>query len=140
MLSRGSLNRNEARERAAALALRMPWTHIIGSGASIERPAGDALVAAAKLDRRQFDLLYRNFLDPIYRYCYRRTGTVHAAEDATQQVFLLALARLDTCRNETFQGWLFTIARNVTATMARSARPSTTLEEIAEIVPHSGPS
>ena len=49
----------------------------------------------------------------VYRYAYRLTGSVHDAEDLTQQVFLVAhrkmgqLRRLDRAR-----GWLFAILRN----------------------------
>ena len=52
-------------------------------------------------------------LDAVYRYAYRLAGTVHDAEDLTQQVFLLAQQRLDQLREaDRARAWLFTILRN----------------------------
>ncbi|HEY7033604.1 MAG TPA: sigma-70 family RNA polymerase sigma factor [Thermomicrobiales bacterium] len=86
------------------------------------------VVALAKVDRRAFEPLYRRYLGPIFGYCYHRLGNAQAAEDATQQVFTHALAQLHTCRDESFRGWLYAIAHNVTANLVRSWRPSASLE------------
>ena len=80
-----------------------------------------------------FDEIYRAYLDPIYGYCHRRLGTRHAAEDATQQVFTQALAKLHTLRDQSPRGWLFTIARNVTANVIRSWRPSSSLDAVFDV-------
>ena len=57
--------------------------------------------------------LIDDHLDAVYRYAYRLTGSVHDAEDLTQQVFLLAQERLDQLREaDRARGWLFTILRN----------------------------
>lgn len=74
-----------------------------------------ALVARAKLDRQAFAPLYRRYVDPIYRYCYRCLGSRAAAEDATSQVFLKALAALPGFGGGSFRAWLFAIAHNVVA-------------------------
>jgi RNA polymerase sigma-70 factor (ECF subfamily) len=76
-----------------------------------------ALVARAKAgDREAYTVLYRQYLDDVYRYALVRLGSKEAAEDATQTVFVRALAALPTCRqNAAFVGWLFTIARRVVA-------------------------
>lgn len=71
------------------------------------------LVAAATRDRRAFAPLYQRYLDPVYRYSYRRLGSREAAEDATSQVFYRAMAGLDRFRGGSFRAWLFTIAHNV---------------------------
>jgi RNA polymerase sigma-70 factor (ECF subfamily) len=99
--------------------------------------AGDdeaALVAAAKADRRAFTPLYRRYVDPIYRYCYRRLGNREAAEDATSLVFARALAALPNCREESFRSWLFAIAHNVIANDIRAARPQQPLAEAELLV------
>jgi RNA polymerase sigma-70 factor (ECF subfamily) len=89
-------------------------------------------VARAKRDRQAFEPLYRAYLGPVYGYCYRRLGNAEAAEDATHQVFAQAMARLTSCRNEAFRGWLFAIAHNVTANIVRDWHPSASLEAATE--------
>jgi len=79
------------------------------------------LVACAKADRRAFAPLYARYLDPVYRYCYRRLGSKEAAEDATSQVFAKALTALPSYRDGSFGGWLFAIAHNVVADGYRRA-------------------
>ena len=93
-----------------------------------------ALIAAAKADRRAFAPLYRRYVNPIYRYCYRRLGGREAAEDATSLVFARALAALPSCREESFRSWLFAIAHNVIANDIRAARPQQPLADAALLV------
>lgn len=64
-------------------------------------------------DNSNVQRLIDDHLDAVYRYAYRLTGTVHDAEDLTQQVFLLAQERFEQLREvERARGWLFTILRN----------------------------
>ncbi len=77
---------------------------------------GDAeLVARAQQgDPQAFALLYRRYLDQVYTFAAHRLESREAAEDATQAIFLKAVASLSQCRDrERFAGWLFAIARNV---------------------------
>jgi len=49
----------------------------------------------------------------LYRYAYRLTGSVADAEDLTQQVFLIAQARIGQVRDpESVRSWMYTILRN----------------------------
>ncbi|MGI8642878.1 MAG: RNA polymerase sigma factor [Thermomicrobiales bacterium] len=98
-----------------------------------------ATVARAKVDRAAFAALYDHYLAPVYRYCLLRLESREAAEDATSQVFTRALASLDSCRDETFGGWPFAIARSVVTDQWRKNWPTRPLEE-AEVVPDPGPS
>jgi len=82
-----------------------------------------ALVARAQADPRAFAPLYERYVDPVYRYCYRRVGSREAAEDATALVFTKALAALPAYRAGSFAGWLFAIAHNVVADVHRRRRP-----------------
>ena len=93
-----------------------------------------ALVALARADPRAFAPLYARYLDPVYRYCYRRLGSKEAAEDATSQVFAKALAALPAYRDGSFAGWLFAIARNVVADAHRRRRPEGPLEAAGDSV------
>jgi len=86
------------------------------------------LVERARTDRRAFAVLCTRYVTAVYRYCYRRLGSREAAEDATSQVFVKALAALSTYRTYSFAGWLFAIARNVVADAYRSRRPTEPLD------------
>jgi RNA polymerase sigma-70 factor (ECF subfamily) len=71
------------------------------------------LVAAARANPRAFTPLYRRYVNPVHRYCYLKLGDRHAAEDATSEVFLKALAGLGGYHGGYFAGWLFRIAQHV---------------------------
>jgi RNA polymerase sigma-70 factor (ECF subfamily) len=93
------------------------------------------LVAAAQRDRAAFAPLYSRYARPIYRYCFRRLGDHDAAEDATSQTFVKALAGIHRCRPEqgSFRSWLFTIADRVVTDCYRRKKPRAGIEEAVEI-------
>jgi RNA polymerase sigma-70 factor (ECF subfamily) len=76
----------------------------------------------------------------VYAYALYELGDHHAAEDATERVFLRALAAIPRFREQarpedgpeasTFRVWLFRIARNVVANERRTRRrrPTASLE------------
>jgi RNA polymerase sigma-70 factor (ECF subfamily) len=86
-----------------------------------------ALVARAKRgDREAYTLLYRRYLDDVYRFALGRLGNREAAEDAVQNIFVRALTALPSCHeNAAFAGWLFAIARNVVTDQLRTRRHET---------------
>jgi RNA polymerase sigma-70 factor (ECF subfamily) len=94
----------------------------------LDRP----LVEAARRDPANFDALYRRYLAQVYSYAYYELGDHHAAEDATERVFLAALANLSRFQERakpadgdgasTFRVWLFRIARNIVSNERRTAR------------------
>jgi RNA polymerase sigma-70 factor, ECF subfamily len=98
------------------------------------------LVEAARWDPARFDALYRKYLAQVYAYALYELADHHAAEDATERVFMRALAALPRFRElatpqdgpdaSTFRVWLFRIARNVVANERRSRRrrPAASLE------------
>jgi RNA polymerase sigma-70 factor (ECF subfamily) len=93
------------------------------------------LVIGAKADPRAFAPLYARYVDPVYRYCFRRLGHPEAAADATSQVFAKALAALPGYREDapSFRSWLFAIAHNVLVDEARARRVTSTLDAAAEV-------
>jgi RNA polymerase sigma-70 factor (ECF subfamily) len=123
--------------------------------ARLDRDRG--LVEAARRDPACFDALYRKYLAQVYSYAYYELRDHHAAEDATERVFMQALAglprfeeRVDdfissrsvstesgphSAEISTFRVWLFRIAHNVIANERRRdrRRPVTPLEEAAEL-------
>lgn len=98
-------------------------------------PAGEAAqVERAKLDPVAFAPLYRRYLDPVYRYCYRRLGSREAAEDATSLVFERVLKALPTYRGGSVRAWIFAIAHNVVVDSFRAARPHESLVAANDLV------
>jgi RNA polymerase sigma-70 factor (ECF subfamily) len=97
------------------------------------------LVALAQVDPQAFALLYRRYVNPIHRYCYRRLGNREASEDATSLVFTKAFASLPSFRSGSFRSWLFAIAYYVITDDFRGRRAVTTLD-MASDVPDHGPS
>jgi RNA polymerase sigma-70 factor (ECF subfamily) len=97
--------------------------------------ADDAeLVARAQADRQAFALLYRRYLDPVHRYCYRRLGSREAAEDATSIVFTKALTSLPNYRAGSFRSWLFAIAHHVITDDLRARRVVADLDAATEVM------
>ena len=71
------------------------------------------LMRAALEDAGAFEVLYRRWISPVFRYLYIRTGNKTDAEDLTSQVFLAVYQQIPRYRHQgNFAGWLFTIARN----------------------------
>lgn len=105
--------------------------------ASDER-SDEELVRLALRDPAHFAHLYRRYVVGTYRYCDRCLGNREDAEEATQTVFLRALASLGTCRHpEAFRSWLFAIAHNVIVS-TRMAKRSTVALDLAEMVHDAG--
>ncbi len=89
-----------------------------------------ALVRAAKRNRSAFAVLYRRYVDQIYRYIYSRVGRKADAEDLTARVFTEALEGLDGYREQgEFSAWLFTIAHRRVVDHYRQKRPTQPLNE-----------
>lgn len=91
------------------------------------------LVARAQADRQAFAALYRRYVDPVHRYCYRRLGSREAAEDATSLVFTKALASLPRYRDGSFRSWLFAIAYHVITDDLRARRVVAELNAAGEV-------
>lgn len=99
----------------------------------------DALVVAAQEDRRAFAPLYERYVTPVYRYCLYRLDSREAAEDATSLIFTRALGALPRYQpgRGSFRSWLFVIAHNVVADIARRARPAVPLPDMPAADGHS---
>ncbi|MFL5759924.1 MAG: RNA polymerase sigma factor [Thermomicrobiales bacterium] len=91
------------------------------------------LVAAAQRERAAFAPLYARYARPIYRYCYRRLGSHEAAEDATSQTFMKALAAIGRYRDGSFRAWMFTIADRVVIDLQRRQRPQPELDAASNV-------
>lgn len=64
-------------------------------------------------EEKALEILISRYLKIIYNFCYRYTGDINAAEDATQETFVKVwknLKRFD--KNKKFRTWIFQIAKN----------------------------
>lgn len=78
------------------------------------------IVRAAQHDPAAFLLLYRHYLEPIYRYLYQRAGNTPAAEDLTARTWLAARTGLPGYREKVpFSAWLFALARQAAESQLR---------------------
>jgi RNA polymerase sigma-70 factor, ECF subfamily len=91
------------------------------------------LVAAAQRDPAEFGPLYERYVDQIYRFAYRRTGSHADAEDVTAQTFQQALAALPSYewRGLPFGAWLYRIASNVINRRGRTSSREVTVEDVS---------
>lgn len=96
------------------------------------------LVAAARLDRGAFAPLYERYRDDLLRYTFYCLGDWDDAADATQQIFVNAMAGLPRFvdRGDSFRAWLFRIAHNevITRGQRRARQPRSPLIEGAEVI------
>lgn len=68
--------------------------------------------AAQKGDMGVFNELVLIHQDAVFNLAYRIMGDADAAEDITQNVFLIAYRKLSRFRNGSFRSWLFRITSN----------------------------
>jgi RNA polymerase sigma-70 factor (ECF subfamily) len=82
------------------------------------------LLEAAQADSARFVEIYDRFVDRIYAFVSRRTGSRAAAEDITSQVFEQALRTIGRFewRGLPLSAWLFRIASNAVADHWRDRR------------------
>jgi RNA polymerase sigma-70 factor, ECF subfamily len=60
--------------------------------------------------------LYQEYVEPIYRYIYSKVGNREEAEDLTEQTFIKAVRGIDYTRSpQSIQKWLFQVARTTIA-------------------------
>jgi RNA polymerase sigma-70 factor (ECF subfamily) len=73
-------------------------------------------------DWRPFDEVYRQFADPVYRFCAVQLGSLSAAEEVTSQTFTTAFAAYERLQpGSDVSPWLFRIARNAIVDQRRQA-------------------
>jgi RNA polymerase sigma-70 factor (ECF subfamily) len=99
------------------------------------------LIARAKHDPEAFGQLYECYVDRIYNYHYRHTGSPIEAEDLTSRTFYRALRSISRYRDQkgaSFQSWLFRIAHNLVVNWYRdnSRWQDVSVDNIAPL--HSG--
>lgn len=122
---------------ASAASHELKWapvkTNLSPGPAPSVREAAESdavLLHYARLDRSNFAPIYRRYSADIYRYCLRCLASPEDAEDATSQVFIQAMARLNQLQNDNFRPWLFCIAHNVVIDILRRRKPVANIDSI----------
>ena len=76
--------------------------------------------SAAPQTAKDFDTLYKDHVDLIYRFAHRLCGEVEAAKDLVQETFLNAYRGLSQFRGDAqISTWLYTIASRACLRMRR---------------------
>ena len=76
-------------------------------------------------DKAAFGNVVTKYRQSVYNLCYRKLGNVNEAEDAAQEIFLRAYARLDSYDDRRqFSTWLFSIATHYCIDRLRASRPA----------------
>jgi len=86
-------------------------------------------------DLAQFDPLYRQYVDQIYAYLYRRLLRKDSAEDLTSVTFMRALEKIHQYKSAKgpFAAWLYTIAKNALTDHFRTLRPHADIETVWDL-------
>ncbi len=94
---------------------------------------------ATNNERSQFDTIYRDHVDLIYRYANRLCGEVEAAKDLVQETFLNAYRGFKDFRGDAqVSTWLYTIASRACLRMRRKKKGEPERElSLEEFVPTS---
>ncbi len=80
----------------------------------------ELVLATRSGDEQAFSALVRRYMRSAYVVAYSVTSRHEDAEDAAQESLLVALQRIDECRDpDKFGGWLMTIVRNRSRNLLR---------------------
>ena len=104
-----------------------------------ERTDGELVRAALRGQSKDFGVLVTRYMRPGYLVALSVTGNPQDAEDVSQEAFLVALQRLEDCRDpERFGGWFLTIVRNRAKNLLRREHLRRGEELTPEISPGPG--
>ena len=104
-----------------------------------ERTDGELVRAALQGQSKDFGVLVTRYMRPGYLVALSVTGNPQDAEDVSQEAFLVALKRLEDCRDpERFGGWFLTIVRNRAKNLLRREHLRRGEELTPEISPGPG--
>src|SRR6056297_340555 len=96
---------------------------------STTRSDGELVRRAQRGEEEAFGVLVRRYMRSAYAVALSVTGKHEDAEDAAQESLLVALERIEECRDpDRFAGWLMTIVRNRSRNLLRREGLRTTSE------------
>lgn len=94
------------------------------------------LVAKAKLGQEEaFGGIYNLYFEKIYRFIYYRVNHKEVAEDLAEEVFLKAFSKIGSVqKDDSFEGWLYQIARNKVIDYYRDKKQIVDLSEVENVL------
>ncbi|MGB7337329.1 MAG: sigma-70 family RNA polymerase sigma factor [Phototrophicaceae bacterium] len=108
----------------------MQWKHTTLSDTAIQLLDDDQVIALIPDNPDAFEVLYKRYVQQIYRYCLKRTSNVQIAEDLCSEIFITVLHKLKTYQAGNFAAWLFTIAHHAVVDHYRKQKPVVALDNI----------
>ncbi len=72
-------------------------------------------------DAAAFDILYRRYREPLYRFLLRSGLSEAVTEDVYQDIWLRVIHRRDVFRGGSFRSWIYRVARNLRIDYLRRA-------------------
>lgn len=108
----------------------MQWTKKTVSDTAIDILDDDQVIALIPDTPDAFEVLYKRYVQQIYRYCLKRTSNVQIAEDLCSEIFITVLHKLQTYQTGNFVAWLFTIAHHTVVDHYRKQKPVVALDTI----------
>ena len=76
------------------------------------------------MNEKDFERIYREQFEPVYRYALALTRDAHAAEELTQECFFKALQAIDGFRGDcSLKTWLCGIAKHAFLSERRRTQP-----------------
>jgi RNA polymerase sigma-70 factor (ECF subfamily) len=98
-----------------------------------ENPEKRFLQLAAQGDKQAFGMLYKRYLDEIYRFVFYKVGSKPTAEDITEEAFVRAWENLPRTykrdqKLENFRAWIYRIANNLVIDFYRKKKPVENIE------------
>jgi RNA polymerase sigma-70 factor (ECF subfamily) len=104
-----------------------------------ERSDGELVADALRGQGEAFGILVTRYMRPGFLIALSVTGNPEDAEDVAQEAFLVALQRLEDCRDpQKFGGWFLTIVRNRARNLLRRERIRAGEELSPEVSPGKG--
>ena len=84
------------------------------------------------MSEQDFEQIYQQYFEPVYRFTLSLTLNEHQAEEITQETFFKALQSIDKYRGESsIKTWLCSIAKNFYLSEQRKQKTET-IEDLAE--------
>ena len=85
------------------------------------------------MTEKEFERVYRDHFDPVYRYALALTGDEHSAGELTQETFFKAMQAIDAFRGDSsVRTWLCAIAKKTFLSEQRRT-PAASLTGLTEI-------
>ena len=85
------------------------------------------------MNSEQFDTVVRLYYRSIYNYCLSRLNESYAAQDCTQETFLIFYQKIDELDGENIRGWLYRTADNIIKNYIRKSVAPISDEEADKI-------